>query len=75
MSKTNRTKYCSDYCKWVMDKREASKKAREYRKTHNTCIICNKPIEQDSWGKIKRYCSNACKQKSYRQRKSNADNL
>lgn len=68
-------KYCSDYCKGVKDKRIASRKAREQRKTHNKCLICNNPVEQDRWGKIKRYCSNACKQKSYRQRKANADNL
>lgn len=75
ISKLRSAKCCSDKCKRAMDKRRASAKARERRKTYNKCIICNKPVEQDSWGKIKRYCSNACKQKSYRQRKANADNL
>ena len=75
ISKLKSAKYCSYKCKKAMEKRKASTKAREQSETYNKCIICTKSVKQDSWGKIKRYCSNACKQKSYRQRKANADNL
>jgi endogenous inhibitor of DNA gyrase (YacG/DUF329 family) len=63
-------KYCSDRCvndAYIVRRRE---RARLRRANANTCVVCGSPVEQvGGLVKIRLYCSNACKQKAYRQRK------
>lgn len=61
-------KYCSQRCindAYILRRR---KRTDEKRDKASLCIVCHTPITQNI-GKIKQYCSNACKQKAYRMRK------
>jgi len=72
MSSRPKGKYCSQRCSndaYIVKRR---KRAARKRAKVKTCIICATPIEQGT-GKIKKYCSNACKQKAHRARKSGFD--
>jgi endogenous inhibitor of DNA gyrase (YacG/DUF329 family) len=63
-------RYCSD--RGVNDAYIARRRerARLRRANANKCVVCASPVEQASGSvKIRLYCSNACKQKAYRQRK------
>ncbi len=64
-------KYCSQRC--ANDAAIAKRKeiVNEKRKAASKCAVCGQPIQQDDFSKIRRYCSNACKQKAYRERKKN----
>jgi len=63
-------KYCSDRCvndAYIARRRDRAKLRRANAKN---CVVCDTPVEQAGGNvKIKLYCSNACKQKAYRQRK------
>jgi predicted nucleic acid-binding Zn ribbon protein len=63
-------KYCSYRCvndAYIERRRE---RARLRRANAKACAVCGSPVEQASgFVKIRRYCSNACKQKAYRKRK------
>ena len=48
-------------------KQYAKKKAKRMFTIYN-CIVCGKQIQQVEFGKIRRYCSNACKMVAYRSR-------
>lgn len=61
------TLYCSYRC--VNDSHIESRKAKATARRKNTCLICGNSIEQTN-AKITLYCSPACKQKAYRQRKA-----
>lgn len=64
-------KYCSDRC--VNDASIARRRERAQLRRANakTCFVCGSRVEQASGRvKIRLYCSNACKQKAYRRRKS-----
>ena len=65
-----RAKYCSYRCvndAYIARRRE---RARLRRANVNKCVVCDNPLEQASGSvKIRLYCSNACKQKAYRQRR------
>ena len=63
-----RAKYCSVECRSKMAKMRAIEKAKKLRSTFKTCSICDNPIEQLNDGKIRRYCSNKCRQRAYRVR-------
>ena len=55
---------------WYTDE-ETIQWEKEYdRKANNLCIVCGNSIMQAKRGKIKRYCSNKCKQADYRERKN-----
>jgi predicted nucleic acid-binding Zn ribbon protein len=64
-------KYCSDRCVndvYIARRRE---RAQLRRANAKNCVVCDTPVEQAQGSvKIKLYCSNACKQKAYRQRKN-----
>jgi len=64
------TKYCSQRC--ANDAAIARRKERtnKKREQYAVCPVCGKPIEQNEKTKIRRYCSNSCKQKAYRARKA-----
>ena len=32
------------------------------------CIVCGRPLKHAETGRARRYCSNACRQKDYRER-------
>jgi endogenous inhibitor of DNA gyrase (YacG/DUF329 family) len=66
-----RAKYCSLECKGAMAKLRSKEKAKKHRLSFKTCSICGEPIEQVKKGKIRRYCSNKCKQRSFRLKKTN----
>ena len=63
-------KYCSQRC--ANDAAIARRKERmnKRRDQYSVCPICGNPIEQNEKTKIRRYCSNSCKQKAYRARKA-----
>ena len=42
--------------------------ARQLALQEQNCPVCNQPFTQLKRGRSGRYCSNACKQKAYRQR-------
>jgi len=66
-------KYCSLRCcndAYIARRR---KHGIDMRKKATACVICSAPLSQTDM-KIKSYCSNACKQKAYRMRKSNPNN-
>jgi len=61
-------KYCSLRCSndaYILRRR---KRVDKKRAEALVCVVCDKPISQEI-GKIRWYCSNACKQKAYRLRK------
>jgi len=61
------SRYCSGRCAndfYIATRRERMNKKRA---AANKCVICEEPIQQNG-AKIIKYCSNACKQKAYRQR-------
>ncbi len=64
-------KYCSYRCvndAYIARRRE---RRRQRRANANKCIVCGAHVEQASGCvKLRRYCSNACKQRAYRQRKA-----
>ena len=66
---SNNLKFCSRACRSVQDKRRRLEKARIHRQTFTSCIVCGTPITQGIHGKIRKYCSNACKQENYRIKK------
>ena len=72
-TQTRNRKYCSfQTCGHKMLNLRKSLKKRAERGTY-TCACCGKqflPIRADA-----RYCSNACRQKDYRQRKANAASI
>lgn len=39
------------------------------RDTETTCTVCHKTFRQDGIGRMRHYCSDACKQEAYRQRR------
>ena len=60
-------KYCSLRCSndaYILRRRKQTDKKRV---EVLVCAICDAPLTQEM-GKIKQYCSNACKQKAYRMR-------
>ena len=69
----NNLKFCSRACRSVQDKKRRLERARIHRQLFKSCIVCANPIEQEIHGKIKMYCSNACKQKKYRRRSSKSN--
>lgn len=62
-------KYCSLEC--IKNANNQRRKSRTQDKRKDTCLICGNPIEQTN-AKPVLYCSPACKQKAYRQRKFTA---
>ena len=44
--------------------------AREMATCQSECPVCKKPFVQSTTGRPGQYCSNACKQKAYRQRRN-----
>ena len=72
-TQTRSRKYCSfQTCGHKMLNLRKSLKKRADRGTY-TCVCCGEqflPIRADA-----RYCSNACRQKGYRQRKANAASI
>ena len=64
-------KYCSDRCvndAYIIRRRE---RAQLRRANAQNCVMCDASVEQgDGCVKIRLYCSNACKQKAYRQRRN-----
>ncbi len=62
-------RYCSYRCvndAYIVRRRE---RVRLRRANANICAVCGDSVTQAPGSvKIKRYCSNACKQKAYRQR-------
>ena len=72
-TQTRNRKYCSfQTCSHKMLNLRKSLKKRAERGTY-TCACCGEqflPIRADA-----RYCSNACRQKDYRQRKANAASI
>ena len=70
------SKYCSQRCAndaYIAKRREKGQLKRAKAKN---CIICDASVEQHASGhvKIRLYCSDACKQKAYRQRKMSCGN-
>lgn len=61
-------KYCSQRCvnDAMMRRRKQRNSERRIRQTN--CLVCDTPIIQKEYCKIRRYCSNACKQKAYRRK-------
>jgi len=41
----------------------------EKRKTVSRCVVCGHSIQQDGIGRMRQYCSDACKQEAYRRRR------
>lgn len=70
-----RGKYCSSRCAndAAIQRRQA--RMAEKRAAASHCTICGAGIEQDHGTKIRKYCSNSCKQKAYRARKNNSQTL
>ena len=62
-------KYCSERCvndAYIARRRERAQQRRDNAKI---CLVCGAPLEQAEGSvKIRLYCSNACKQKAYRQK-------
>ena len=42
--------------------------ATQHQSGQRPCLVCQRPFTQLTAGRLARYCSNACKQKAYRQR-------
>ncbi|MDL2237289.1 hypothetical protein LJC56_05610 [Christensenellaceae bacterium OttesenSCG-928-K19] len=63
-------KYCSQRCANDAAIARRKAKANAKRLEHTKCSVCEKPIEQNLKNKIRKYCSNACKQKAYRLKKN-----
>lgn len=61
---------CSMACYWSMQKRFRRLLTRDMRPV-STCSICGDPVPDNRRGDV-RYCSPACRQKAYRQRKQGA---
>lgn len=57
----------ADQRRQLLDKVTA---ARQLALQEQNCPVCNQPFTQLKQGRSGRYCSNACKQKAYRQRAS-----
>ena len=68
MSRSIAAKYCSQRCKNDKQINQRAEMILEKKRTANNCIVCNNPIKQNPRGKIKKYCSNKCKQKNYRKK-------
>ncbi|MFB4290069.1 TetR/AcrR family transcriptional regulator [Nonomuraea sp. ATR24] len=45
---------------------------RDERRDETRCQVCGEPVEQPESGRPRAYCSRACRQRAYRQRKSGA---
>jgi endogenous inhibitor of DNA gyrase (YacG/DUF329 family) len=65
-AKTPLVKYCSDRCLNDSNIQKRSKERAKKRSLLNQCQCCSVSIEQSSNGKLRKYCSNKCKQKAYR---------
>jgi predicted nucleic acid-binding Zn ribbon protein len=63
--------YCSDTCRLKATALARKNRKQAERQLHNNCTVCGKSMQQTEFGKIKRYCSDACKQAAYRNRKIN----
>jgi len=59
-------KYCSQRCKNDIQIKKRLEIVLKKRIAATTCVICKTSIEQNSHTKIRKYCSNKCKQKNYR---------
>jgi endogenous inhibitor of DNA gyrase (YacG/DUF329 family) len=59
-------KYCSQRCKNDRQIKSKAEIVLKKRIASTNCIICKEPIEQNPIKKIRKYCSNKCKQKNYR---------
>ena len=62
-------RYCSLRCRNDAYIKKRRKRMETKRAMVKTCFVCAAPISQGQ-GKIKTYCSTACKQKAYRMRKA-----
>ena len=67
-------KYCSQRC--INDAYMARRRARAEAKRASAvaCAVCATPMPQGT-GKIRAYCTGACKQKAYRMRKLPTDTV
>ena len=63
-----KSRYCTDRCKGDAFIEWRRKRGAKKRAKASKCAVCATPLQQD-WGKIRIYCSNACKQKAYRKRR------
>ena len=67
-----RGKYCSQRCANDAYIAWRRMKMEQKRAKAKTCILCSAPVLQGK-GRIRLYCSAACKQKAYRNRRQKED--
>ena len=60
--------YCSQRCANDAAMERRRQRAQQHKATHNHCEVCGEPIEQGP-GKVRKYCSNKCKQQAYRRKR------
>jgi endogenous inhibitor of DNA gyrase (YacG/DUF329 family) len=65
-SRSIAAKYCSQRCRNDVQIERRAEIAFKKRENLKNCIVCNLAITQTKTAKLKKYCSQRCKQKAYR---------
>ena len=64
IAKQPNAKYCSLRCS--NDVYIEKRKIKNAELKNKECLVCNEPLKENANGRNKKYCTNKCKQKAYR---------